>query len=72
MCTLICEGFVVFYSSIEPTLISLWKRYFLVRKIFINIRNLRDYFLIEIPIIMVGCGAQDISILESLETTHAT
>ena len=45
--------------------------YFLVGKIFINIFNLRDYFLTEMPIIMVGCGAQDISIPESLETTHA-
>ena len=45
--------------------------YFLVGKIFINIFNLRDYFLTEMPIIMVGYGAQDISILESLETTYA-
>ena len=65
-------GFWGFYNSIEPTLISWWRGYFLVGKIFINICNLRDYFLTRIPIIMVGHGAQEISILESLETTHAT
>ena len=61
-----------FYSSVELTLISWWRGYFLVGKIFINIRNLRDYFLTGMPIIMVGRGAQDISIAKSLETTHAT
>ena len=65
-------GFWGFYSSVEPTLISWWRRYFLVGEIFINIHNLWDDSLTGIPIIMVERGAQDISILESLETTHAT
>ena len=65
-------GFWSFYSNVEPTLISWWREYFLVGKIFINIHNLRDYFLTGIPIIMVGRGVHDISIPKSLETTHAT
>ena len=70
--TLICEGFRVFYSSVELTLISWWRGYFLVEKILINTRNLRDPFLIGIPSIVVGCRVQDISILGFLETIHAT
>ena len=70
--TLICEDFWNFYSSIELTLISWWRGYFLVEKILINTRNLRDPFLIGIPSIVVGCRVQDISILGFLETIHAT
>ena len=70
--TLICEGFWSFYNSVELTLISWWRGYFLVEKILINTRNLRDPFLIGIPSIVVGCRVQDISILGFLETIHAT
>ena len=58
--------------SVEPTLISWWKGYFLIGEIFSNILNLWDHFLIGIPIIMVGQGTYDIFIPESLETTHTT
>ena len=61
-----------FYSSVELTLISWWKRYLLVEKIPINTRNLRDSFLIRLPSIVARRGVQDISILGFLETTHTT
>ena len=43
-----------------------------MEKILINTRVLWDPFLVGIPLIMVKCRIQDISILGFLETTHAT
>ena len=60
-----------FYSNIKLTLISWWRRYFLVENIPINTCNFRDSFLIGLPSIVVGRGVQNISILRFLETTHA-
>ena len=46
-----------FYSSVELIFVSWRRRYFLIKKILINARILRDSFLVEIPLIK----AQDIS-----------
>ena len=58
---MICEGFGVFIVGridIRP-----WhRRLFLVGKIFINARILRDPFLVGISLIRVSCGAQDVSL----------
>ena len=62
MCTLICEGFGGFYSSVELTFVSWWRRSFLIGNIPINTRILWDLFLVEIPLIRVSCGIQDISL----------
>ena len=62
MCTLVSEGFGAFIVSIELTFVSWWRRSFLVGKILINTRILRDPFLIGIPVIKVNHGVQDISL----------
>ena len=46
-----------FYSSVELIFVSWRRRYFLIKKILINARILRDSFLVEIPLFK----AQDIS-----------
>ena len=45
-----------FYSRVELTFVSWWRRYILVEKILINARILWDSFLVKIPLIR----AQDI------------
>ena len=60
-----------FYSSVELTLDSWWRRHFLVEKILINTGVLWEPFLVRISLIMVGRRMQDISILGFLETSHA-
>ena len=51
-----------FYSSVKLTFVSWWRRSFLVGKILINIRILRDLFLVEIPLIRVNHVMQGISL----------
>ena len=51
-----------FYSCIELTSIHFHRGPFLVGKIFINTRVLRDYSLVGIPLIGVSRGAQDVSL----------
>ena len=62
MRTSTCEGFGGFYSSVELTFVSWWRRSFLVGKILINTRILRDPFRVEIPLIKVNCVMQGISL----------
>ena len=62
MCTLICEGFGVFFNSVELTFISWWRRFFLTGKILINTHISWDPFLVEIPLIRISHGIQDISL----------
>ena len=59
---LVCEGFEVFtfYSSVELIFISWWRGSFLVRKILINACILQDPFLVEILLIRVNRGVQDV------------
>ena len=58
-----------FYSSVEPTFVHWQRRCFIVGKILINVRILRDSSYIGIPLSKVSRRAQEISILNSLETT---
>ena len=51
-----------FYSSVKLTFVSWWRMSFLVGKILINIRILRDLFLVEIPLIRVNHVMQGISL----------
>ena len=61
-----------FYSSVELTLVSWWRRYFLMDNIFSSIHILWDSFLVGIPQITVEHRMQGIPILDSLETTQVT
>ena len=61
-----------FYSSVELTLVSWWRRYFLMDKIFSSVHILWDSFLVGIPQITVEHRMQSIPILGSLETTQVT
>ena len=61
MCIVFSEGLGFFYSGVELTLISWVRRCFLVGKILINVRILRDSSHIGIPLIRVNRKVQDIS-----------
>ena len=46
--------FLGFYSNVELTFVSWWRKHFLVEKIVINTHVLRDHFLVEIPLLGLG------------------
>ena len=56
MSTLVCEGFGVFYSSVELTFVFWQGRPFFVGKILINTRILWDLFLMGTLLIRVKHG----------------
>ena len=61
MRTLNCEGFGVFMVG-KVDIVPWHRGLFLVGKIFITTRILRDPFLVGIPSIRVSRGAQDVSL----------
>ena len=56
MHTLVCEGIRGFYSSVELTFVSWWRESFLIGKILVNARILREPFLIRNLSIWVNRG----------------